>query len=355
VRLARRQGGVEARVMVGRRSIAKFVGRTRRAARAKVTRHLFVDVGRDPSRAVILLGSARSGTTKLARVLTSSPRTRLILEPLNKFESPIGGDFAWGTYRGPDSTDPALERFWRRALTGALRSEWTDVHNRTRFATRRVVKCIAGTNLAPWLRSRFPDTPIVYIVRDPIATAKSIEALHEQGVARGITEHWGPLQGQAVDEAVQRSGLLDGPLQHAAAAITSVWRDADTTFERCVLRWGLENYVALTDPPPSGVQLIWFEDLFENPNRHVADLAAFTGLDLERGLADIAEPSKTDWNRKPGEQRSWSDRRDGWRATVTSTQHKQARRILKVFGLDELADGPVLKKPMAGSPWIERH
>lgn len=320
------------------RSIARRIARRARRLAPTIERRTspdraFLDVGRrDTSRGVIVLGSARSGTTMLAELLASGHRTRFVCEPLH-FDSPFSRSFVWGSFRDPSTDDAVLEDIWTRALTGSLRSRFTDRFNTARYPNRRVVKCIAGSNLASWLTSRFHRSPVVYILRNPMASAASIDSLANR-VDR-TTRVWKRLQGPIVDDMVTRSGLLEGPLRHNAPAIIDIWKTVETGLERSVLRWCLENYLVLTDPPRSGFRLIRFEELVVSPEEHIQELGAFTGLDLSRALDGLARPSQSDVNRVPGEDLSVFDRTDRWRRRVSPAEQEAADGILRAFQLED--------------------
>lgn len=222
-------------------------------------------------------------------------------------------------------------------LNGSLRSDWTDSRNRALIVSRRVVKSISATNLVPWLHQRFPGTPIVYIVRNPLATAQSIRSLYEREVASGPQTDWTRTQGSEVDDVVLRSGLLDGPFVDRAETIVETWRNLNGAFERSVLRWCLENALALAASAESGMMLIRYEQLVSDPGRQITEIAAYTGLDLSRSLAAFAEPSTTDFNRSNGDVYSAEKRIGDWRAQVSDGELSAALKILQLFGLEDYA------------------
>jgi hypothetical protein len=122
-------------------------------------KHLYVDAFPSPRRAVLVIGSIRSGTTKRAEALASARSTRSVFEPLNPAGSPYApSGFRAGCYLRPDAHDAELLGTWSRVLEGRVRSRWTDSRNRSRVATRRVVKCVTANNLAGWLGAHFPQT-----------------------------------------------------------------------------------------------------------------------------------------------------------------------------------------------------
>jgi hypothetical protein len=301
-------------------------------------RNMIFDLRRDRARSVIVLGSARSGTTKLAELMSSAPSTRFIMEPLNPHRSPFASGWANGSFRDATSQDRALEALWSGVLNGSIRSPWTDSLNEARFVKRRVVKSIAGTNLAPWLRHRFPDTPIVYIVRNPLACAQSIRSLYDREIASGRSAGWSFQVGVVVDDLVLRSGLLEGPLSDRAEAIVEIWRNTEGIIQRNVLRWCMENYLALSTEPGRGLMLVNYEQLVRDPERIIADTARFTGLNLNRSLGTFGGASKTDWNHEQRPDKSGDARINGWRSQVSGQELNAAVEILQLFGLQDWAE-----------------
>ncbi len=242
------------------------------------------------------------------------------MEPLNPHRSPFGSGWVTGALRVPDSDDQALVALWTGMLNGSLRSEWTDGRNRARIVRRRVVKSISATNLAPWLRQRFPSTPIVYIVRNPLATAQSIRSLYLKEVASGRSADWTHVQGSEVEDMVLRSGLLEGPFLDRADAMVEIWRNAEGAFERSVFRWCLENGLSLTASEESGFLLVRYEQFVSDPDRHIAEIAAFTDLDLSSSLAAFVDGSSTDFNAPRSGAYSADERVRGWRAQVSDQE-----------------------------------
>jgi len=289
-----------------------------------------------------VLGSARSGTTKLAELLSSARGVRLILEPLNTFHSPlVPPGFVWGEYREPGARDDALRVVWSECLSGRARGSWIDQFNEARIVRRRVVKSIAATNLAAWLRAEFPHVGVVYVVRHPFAVATSVTLLHRRERDRGERADWDHQNGVVVDDLVQRSGLLDGPLAAHGDAIRAAWRAAEHPFDRGVLRWCLENAPTLTAPPP-GVRVVFFEQLVREPAIELASLGDHLGIRLDRTVMDQLErPSRTDW-RRSGVDMSVDARIGDWVRDLEPERQRVGLGLLEMFGLDHLyREGPL--------------
>ena len=305
--------------------------RSRAGIRRRLSTHpnnAYLDLSRSLDRSVIVLGSARSGTTKLAEALASGRRTRFVLEPMHTYRSPIApASFVWGDWRAPDADDPELHDAWRRTLSGRVRDpKWLDRFNQARFPTRRVVKCVASTNLTPWLRTAFPTVPIVYVVRDPFAATHSVVRLAE---GEWAATDWDLLLDTYPDALLHRLAARAGPLQAVATAASALSERGLTRYGRGFLRWCLENHLALTAPAADGVRYIRFEALHADPARHLADLGAFTGLDPRAGIAQFDRPSGTDFRGSVSAARD----PDEWRAHITDEERAEADALLAAFGL----------------------
>lgn len=319
-------------------------------AEAVSPRRAFVDFARDPSRSMIVLGSARSGTTKLAEVLSGSGRCRIILEPLNKHQSRAApSTFSWGQYLKPGQQHHELFTMWTRCIDGSLRSRWTDSHNTVRFPTRRIIKCVAGTNLAWWLRDEFPSTSVVFIVRHPFAVASSIESLYRAEVeqqARG-RRVWESQVYEYVDEVVQQSPSPETPLSEWVRMSKDILDASQTPFERLVLRWCLENGLMLESKPPD-CELIFFEPFFSNVPESIAALSERLELSLSSiGQLDRAlQPSRSDFTTSVlGRRQTSAERITRWRDVLDDRRERAGLEILRSFGLDRYygsAPGPLM-------------
>jgi hypothetical protein len=297
--------------------------------------HLYLDALASPRRAILVIGSIRSGTTKLAEALASARSTRLVFEPLNPAESPYApSGFRGGCYLRPDASDATLFGTWTRVLKGRVRSDWTDSRNRSRVATRRVVKCVAANNLVGWLRCHFPRTPIVFVYRHPLAVAASVVDLDAHADRRGAAR---PFEWRHVetDRMLADVELIEGPLAAVRPTITRTFAVPRSAVVDHTVRWCLENYVPLTLPPDPGFLAVRFEDLVAHPEHELRRIGDFAALDVERGLREFDEPSSTDWLTEVGDRiASRDDRRDGWLSRVGDADRDGALEVVAAFGLD---------------------
>src|SRR5436190_17299112 len=143
--------------------------RERLASRVRILRReLFLDRNRTPSRAVLVLGSGRSGTTWLAETIARQHKSRLVFEP---FHPRLGVPEESLRLFPPEDDDPAFELAVERVLSGRARSVQIDQVLLARLPRGRVIKDVHASNLLPWFRARHPGVPIVFTVRNPIATS----------------------------------------------------------------------------------------------------------------------------------------------------------------------------------------
>jgi hypothetical protein len=139
-----------------------------------------------------------------------------------------------------------------------------------------------------------------------------------------------------LDELVEQSGLLDGPLVDRAGAISAVWRAARHPFDRSVLRWCLENAIALTTPLP-GVRLVFYEHLFANPSTELTKIADVLELPLApNALEMITRSSRTDYLRTSASDQLANARMADWTDRPVDERRAAGLRILEAFGLADI-------------------
>ncbi len=286
----------------------------------------FVDTHAAPEETFVIAGSGRSGTTWIAELCNPGDR-RVIWEPFNTLYSPLPAraGFHWGERVDPDESAPTLARAFARVLDGRVRSRWTDHRNTLRFATRRMVKTVATTNLLPWLHVRFPAVRVIYVVRHPFAFAASHRALD-----------W-PLMDQVhlqlVGGADAVIAALPRPVRGRARAVDLAPADP---FERYVVRWCLENATQLHTPVP-GVLPVRYERLVLDTRPELDRIGEHLGIGFGDDVVRRAQvPSATDFRNSAGTAAATGSKDAlvaGWSTSVDRAHRDAGRRILDAFGL----------------------
>ena len=128
-----------------------------------------------PERSVWISSWQRSGSTWLAEVLASAPRTRLIYEPVNVPDAIVTGEQA--ALQAVPQANALHASFVHNSLRGHIGNHWVDQLNHSHFPRRTVVKDVRGIELLSEVRALSPSTPIVVLLRHPFAVAASVVRL----------------------------------------------------------------------------------------------------------------------------------------------------------------------------------
>jgi hypothetical protein len=295
-----------------------------RAQRLLSARSSYLERNHDPANTLLLVGSGRSGSTWLSEVLVETFACRLIFEPLRRDRVPLAANVAWGSYVDPRHPDPEIQRVLDRILAGRIRSRWADHFNVYRFPRRRLVKEIRATNLLPFVRTRFPQIPIIYLLRHPVATAWSATEL---GWASFLSEF------------LRQDSLMDGPLAPYREVIDRHGDDPDP-FHGHVLRWCLENAVPIGLLPPGSVHVVLYENLVEDPHGELRRLAAYLGTfgehtwDFDPSRPTVDRPSAANYRQTP--VMTAGERLQSWVGVVPRPSVERAVALLEEFGLDRV-------------------
>jgi hypothetical protein len=281
----------------------------------------FVELNHDTAKTFLLVSSGRSGSTWLSEVLVEAFSCRMIFEPLRRDKVTLAAGVPWGRYAEPGVADPELERVVGLILAGRVRSQWTDKFNLYRFPRRRLVKEVRATNLLPWLRDRYPDIPIIYLLRHPVPMAWSAAELR-------LKPYFSEYLGQPL--------LMDGPLAPWRELIERHIADPDP-FHCHVLRWCMENSVPIRQLAPGSVHVVFYEDLVEDPHGELERLARYLSRfkvgawDFDPARPTVDRPSRANYRKTP--MMSADARLRSWVDTVPAASVERAIALVEEFGL----------------------
>ncbi|HVD44873.1 MAG TPA: sulfotransferase [Rubrobacter sp.] len=274
---------------------------------------LCVDLGKGDHRdSVFLAGSGRSGTTWLSEVINHSGGYHYVFEPFNPARVGAFGHFRSKQYLRPDDTREEFLKPASLALTGALKSSWTDRFNRALVARRRLIKDIRATLLLGWMHANFPGMPIILLLRHPCAVVASRLAL-------GWKDN--------LSETMEQRELVEDFLLPREEEILAAKDD----FERHLFLWCIDNYVPLKQLRPQEVHLTFYENLLARPEAELQSLFASLGEDFDdRVYRRLRRPSPLSRKNTP------CPSLEGWRTGVSANQLERTIEILGLFGLDHL-------------------
>jgi hypothetical protein len=288
------------------------------------------------SRSVIVLSSQRSGSTALAEALVSGTRMRLMFEPLRGEAVGVSRRLRRGQFVDPSRPHPDLDRVLERVLSGRVRNLWVDRGNTCRIPDGRVIKDCLGTNLAPYLAQRFPEVPIVYLLRHPIATAHSVRSL-------GWPDE--------LDVVLGQRELVESHFSAQVTLIEEVATRARGTVMSLVCRWCLENVVPLRLLQPDQCHVVFYEHLVRDPASELERLRAYLAERSPKLWAVwrpdavlLQRPSWATWRHR-GSTPTHEDRLTGWQREVDDTTQARCLDLVRGFHLDWLYDSSATPLP----------
>jgi len=297
------------------RGIAWYLRRHARRGRSILFAPIFWDRHRSLSRAVAVVGSARSGTTWLGDLLAAGFKARIMFEPFHPVHVPEAARFGLMPYRRPDDEDPQFLEFCRSVFSGELRGPWVDRQASRILPAGRVVKCVRANLFAAWLKARLSDLQVVVLVRHPMAVV-----LSRMGVG------WDPAMD--VEALLGNERLVRDHLR----ADFEWARSLRTEEERNALVWGIHHLVTFRQRHPlAGSEVVFYEDLLADPAAVLTDLYDRLGRPSartpERRLRRPSSTARTPRAAKEGDIRGVSRGLGAERAA-------RVRAVVERLGLD---------------------
>ncbi len=287
---------------------------------------LVIDTNHDISKAVIVAGAARSGTTWLTEIVNYRNDYRLMFEPLRGRCVNIVHNFKCGQYLRPDDQNEAFLEPLKAILSGRLRNfRWVDRHNRKLICKKRLIKVIRGNLLLKWIKVHFPQVPIVLILRHPCAVANSRLSL----------PHWN--WAENYQECIDQEQLVRDFLEPMISEIEK----AQDTFEMHIFSWCIANYVPLRQFQRGEIHLVFYENLCTNPETEIARLFSFLGESYdEKVFRCVRAPSNV--ARQQSAVNTGKSLIDDFNNYLSCDQKRRAVEILSLFGFDKIySDGPM--------------
>ncbi len=274
----------------------------------------------DPTRAFVVTSAPRSGSTLLARMLTSMGSASVLFEPLNLRDVPeaAAAGFDWSTYRGPGTRWSDGEIFLRRVFEGRIINPWTarelSLSSAVR-AQRLIVKFVRANQLLPWLCERFRLPAPILLIRHPCAVVASQLGYGWRGTLRpDCPAYLAPYPG-----------------------FRAVLANTGTQAAHLAASWCLEYLPAFLTPQPAPWLLLTYEGLLLQPRAALTRIGEHWGVrfDMEKVMAIMDQPSST-------VSSAGIRGLNGWRQVLSPAQVSSIHAVVQGFGLCFYgdADGP---------------
>lgn len=249
---------------------------------------------------IFVLGSGRSGTTVLARLLARHRAVGVLNEPKALWHVAVPGQDVIGSY----AREPGRLRLAAEDATPALRSRVRRLYAAYAFlsgSARVLDKYPEMLFRMPFLRALFPDAHVVVAERDGWATAHSVARWSARfgRTVRGARHDWWGVDGRKwralVDEVV--------PLEPELAPAADVLRGLVDERARAALEWLLNRreFERQRAASPARLVRLRLEDFRRAPAERLAALLEALELAPDAELLEQARRTLAPTEREPCE------------------------------------------------------
>ena len=295
--------------------------RSSRRVGYRVCRRLYRDLYPDMGRSLLMAGTARSGTTWLGDLLASQRPTRMMFEPFHPEEVPAYGGYSRFLYLRPEARDARLEGYCEALFTGRIRDLWIDRTVDVLRPKARIIKEVRGNLLLKWLSVRFPELPLVLLLRHPCAVVLSRMELGWDTDAD-------------IDPMLAQKALVDDHLQDQLDLIRAARHDE----EKHAIIWAIHNAVPLAQFVGEGLRglhVIRYEDFIADTPARLEGLLDAVGWNFERVVPErFRRPSRTSSLVTALSGAEVANKR--WEEKLSRVQVDRILRVVEAFGLSHL-------------------
>jgi hypothetical protein len=263
----------------------------------------------DPSQAILLAGSGRSGTTWLANLLCSVPGTQRIFEPLRELARwmPVGAPpYPRSSYLRPEGNYPYWHAVLRRVLTGQSRTYWTDSVRTSFFPKRYLVKEIRANLMLGYIYDHFHPR-IIYLSRHPCAV-----------VASRVRLGWRV----DLDNLLSQEQLIE---DHLSPWVGRIERAKTNPVVSHAIWWAVESMVATLHLSTRHHCRAYYEHFLARPEASLRDVLSWLGLDL-RSIPEsrIGQDSHTTWRESDANDPQEAEQRlSSWKGQLSKEDQRE--------------------------------
>jgi hypothetical protein len=303
-------------------SLREIARRVSRRSLGPTLVRLTADRNYDLGETLVVAGSPRSGTTWLAEVLSTLPRSAILFEPEHMLQVPEArqAGLDWHVMKLPGDAWPAGERYFDRVLRGQVVTPWTTSHlplGRAVAPRRWIVKFVDANLMLGWLATRFPIRAPVLVLRHPCAV-----------VGSQLRRGW------KLDHAPRTAAFFARYPQFGE--FVSSLRDP---VEWSAAHWCIHTYVPLMLPQPWPFLVTSYEQATRYPEQEFPRLFQQWRLRMPDELVERTRRPSGTTDRGSGLLQG-GDSDAGWRKALSAEQIAQILAVVREFGLDFYTDDP---------------
>ena len=283
----------------------------------------FIDYGTSYKNTIFLAGTSRSRTTWMSNVINYKNKYRYMFEPFYGKKVDMCKHFEDKQYLHPANQNDVYLNPTRHILCGKVKADWVDRFNEKAFSNKRLIKSIRANLWLRWLYLNFPDLPIIFLLRHPLAVAASKVKF---GWKRSLKSYLG-------QDDLKRDFLH--PFYSEIKDSEERYQITGDSFENHIFSWCIKNYVPLKQFSTNEICIIFYENTCVQPELEVQKIFSYLNKQYDgQVLESIKQPSQL--SRKDSSIVTGGNLISSWKQHLTNQQIERAMEILNMFGLDRL-------------------
>ncbi|MHA2289286.1 MAG: sulfotransferase domain-containing protein [Promethearchaeota archaeon] len=276
---------------------------------------LYIDRNQDYRKTLFVAGTGRSGTTWVANILNYNGDYRFMFEPFTPRYVQECMNFKYRQYIRPDNKDSKFLNPAKEILSGSIRNKWIDRFNKKLLCDYRLIKDIRANLFLKWIKTNFPEIPIILVLRHPCAVANSRLKLK-----------WD----NHLDILLAQQELIDDFLMDFISEIGN----CKTNFEKHVFLWCIENYIPLKQFRKGEVHIVFYENMCVNPLKEINRLFRFIGRKYTHKV--FRQTKKPVMIRTDSAVLTGDELISSWKRNVRKKMIKRTIDILELFELNKI-------------------
>ena len=281
---------------------------------------------------IVICGTGRGGTTWLAELFLSVPKTAILWEPLHPvvLRNTKYADLSLQLGNMPyipenEVWDEAYD-FFNDLMQGKILFREFIIRNNKKFLKdesadlftmdKWIIKNCRSNMLLPWLVRNFELRPPVFLIRHPCAVVSS------------------QLRHISYDSFVPGFEKPGGRYTDIYYQYEKIIREAKTREEALAIAWCLENIIPLNHPANNkGWITVAYEDLIVDPESHLKNIFSRLSLPMPDGILEkVDKPSFTTKEGSPILE--GKNQLTGWQKHLSKDQVNLILGIVEKFGIE---------------------
>ncbi len=279
---------------------------------------LYRDNNRDSRKSMIVAGTGRSGTTWVAKIISSQFPCRVMFEPFYSRLVPDYAGFNYFQYMRPEDVNRELYSYCLRVFSGAIRHAWIDRMVNTLTPEFRLIKEIRANLFLRWIIRHIEGIPHLFLVRHPCAVVQSRMRLD-----------WAT--DSDIEPFLSQPALIDDHLSDKMDTI----RSAKTPEQKHAVVWCISNLIPFRQFTPGELNVVFYEHLCVRPAVELARIFRIIGQEYDPSLVDALDRPAPTATRDSAVMHG-NDKVAGWKLALSSQQTDDILSIVHAFGLDYL-------------------